>query len=141
MINFLRNLFFRDFLLKLFSLVLALLIWTIVSLAIRREVSPTAGVAAIPVDRTFSGIPILVVSAAADVRNFKVNPSQVEVTVRGEGELVKDLRANEIQALVDLTGVESARGFHKRIEISTPPGITHVQVVPEEVDVIVPQKR
>jgi hypothetical protein len=42
---------------------------------------------------------------------------------------------------VDLTGVEAARGLRKRIEITTPAGITLVRVVPEEVEVIVPGKR
>jgi hypothetical protein len=37
MINTLRNWFFRDFWLKLFSLLLALAIWKIVSLAIYKE--------------------------------------------------------------------------------------------------------
>ena len=141
MINTLRNLFFRDFWLKLFSLILALAIWEVVSLAIRREVAPTDNPTAIFEEHTFTGVPVLVVSAAKDVRDFKVQPAQVDVTVRGEGRLLQQLQASDIRALVDLTGIESAHGLRKRIEVSTPTGVTHAYVFPEEVDVIVPPKR
>ena len=62
------------------------------------------------------------------------------MTVRGEAKLLQDLQARDIRALVDLTGIESARNLHKQIEITTPRGITLVQVVPEEVDVIIPSR-
>jgi YbbR domain-containing protein len=80
-------------------------------------------------------------STAADVRDVKVRPSEVEVTVRGEGKLVRSLNGNEIRAIVDLTGIESARELRKRIDISMPAGITLVRVSPEEVQVLVPPKR
>jgi YbbR domain-containing protein len=141
MINALRNLFFHDFWLKLFSLVLALAIWGVVSLAIQREVPPTDNPIAILEEHTFTGVPVLVVSTAQDVRSFKVEPAEVEVTVRGDSKLLQSLKSSEIRALVDLTGIESAHSLRKRIEVSTPTGVSHARVFPEEVNVIVPPKR
>jgi YbbR domain-containing protein len=143
MISFLRTLLVQDLGMKLFSLVLAILIWLTVSVAIHKEVSPTAALtSANSEEQTYYNIPVYLVSTAADVRNFKVSPSVVAVKVRGESQRLKELQAKDIRALIDLTGIEAApRGLTKRIEVTTPAGITFVQAVPDEVEVIVPPKR
>ena len=140
MIKFLRHIFIEDFLLKLFSLVLALLFWLTVSFAIhQKEASPSPALTLNPEVHTFFNLPVVVMSSASDARNFKVSPSTVEVTVRGDAKTLANLQSKDIRAIVDLTGIEAARAL-KRIEVSTPAGVTHVRVVPEEVQVIVPQK-
>jgi YbbR domain-containing protein len=143
MIAFLRTLLLHDFWLKLFSLVLAILIWVTVSFAIHKEVPPaTALTNANSDEQTYYNIPVYLMTTAADVRDFKVSPSVVAVKVRGEARRLRDLQADEIRALIDLTGIEAApRGLAKRIKVTTPAGITFVQVVPDEVEVIVPPKR
>ena len=140
LINFIRELIVRDFWLKLFSLALAVLIWLIVSFAIQKESSPVAALTLTPTERTFSNLPVIVMSAAQDVRSIRVRPSLVEVTVRGDIKAVRALQANEIRVLVDLTGIEAARDLTKRIEVSTPAGISHVRVIPEEVQIVIPPK-
>jgi YbbR domain-containing protein len=140
MIAFLRHLLFQDFWLKLFSLALAVLIWLTVSFTQSGGGRSLFANPAIP-EKTYDGIPVLVMSSAADVRSVKVNPSEVQVTVRGDAKLLQDLQLRDIRALVDLTGIESARGLLKRIEVTTPAGITFVKVVPDEVEVNVPPKR
>jgi hypothetical protein len=100
-------------------------------------------------ERTFYNIPVLVMSAAADVRDFKVNPGQVAIKVRGESKKLQELetrlredpQARDIRALVDLTGIESARGLRKKIVVTTPADITFEQADPDEVEIIVPPKR
>lgn len=141
MIAFLRNLILRDFWIKLFSLGLAILIWEIIApaaykpgLAVERPGGRTSEI------QTNYTIPVLVMSSAADVRSFKVDPSEVEVKVRGDVRKLRELQAKDIRALVDLTGIESARDFRKQIEVTTPAGITFLNVVPDEVEVIVPSK-
>jgi YbbR domain-containing protein len=142
MIGVLRNLVVHDFWLKLFSLGLAFLIWYIVRpAAYKNEASPVAALVNAAPEQTFRNVPVLIMSAAADVHDFKVSPNQVSVTVSGDARRLSEIHANDIRALVDLTGVEAARGLRKRIEITTPAGITLVRVVPEEVEVIVPGKR
>ena len=139
MIAFLRDLFFRDFWLKLFSLALAVLIWLTVSF-VKGGGTTMAGLSGTP-EQTYVNIPVNVMAAAADVRDFKVSPSEVDVRVRGDANKLKALRPQEIHALIDLTGIEAARGLRKRIEITTPPGIAVVEVNPTEAEVIVPPKR
>lgn len=136
----LRDLLFQDLWLKLTSLVAAVFIWLTVSAAIRKEVDlasyPTAG----RVSRTVPGLPVLVVSATADARGFKVRPNTVSVTVRGERDSVARLRPRDLRVMVDLTGAETVRAARKQVDVSTPPGITYVRAEPEIVDVVVPPK-
>lgn len=145
MIHFLRNLIMRDLWLKLFSLGLAILTWFIVSAAVYEKPASAAAALAANLrseEQTYVNIEVQVLSTAADVRSFKVDPSVVAVTVRGETNVLDSLLARDIHALVDLTGIEAApRGLRKRIEVTTPAGVTLVRVVPSEVDVIVPPKK
>lgn len=142
MIDTLRNILLRDFWLKLFSLMLAVLIWLAVSSAIHRDVSPSAALDGVnAMELTFSNVPVLVMSTAADVRNFNVNPRQVQVKVRGDAKSLQMLQVSDLHALVDLTGIEAARGLKKKIAVTAPANITYVSTTPEEVEVIVPPKR
>lgn len=150
MILLVRNLLFRDFWLKVFALVLAILIWlTVWHFFISKDVSPAAALSTTrSEDRTFYNIPVLVMSAAADVRDFKVSPGEVAIKVRGEPGKLRSLeqrmrddpQAREIRALVDLTGIEPARGTRKKIVVTTPADITFEQVEPDEVEIIEPAK-
>jgi YbbR domain-containing protein len=128
MIKFLRDLFFNDVWLKLFSLALAVLIWLTVSLAVQKR----------PEVRTFSKLPVVTMSATGDVRQMRVRPALVDVTVQGERTLVNELRANDILIRVDLTGMKSGDFVKKRVEVSTLAGITLVRVEPQEVEVVFP---
>lgn len=139
MIAFLRHLIFDDFLLKVFSVVLAFLIWLTVSFAIRKQGAPVPPLARLD-QITFASLPVVVMSSAADVRNFRVNPKEVEVTVEGDARLLKDLRPEDIRVRVDLTGIEAAHDLRKRIEVSTPVGVAPVRVAPQEVQVIFPAR-
>jgi YbbR domain-containing protein len=141
MIKLLRHLFLDDFQLKLFSLVLALLFWLTVSSAIRqKEVSPSTGASLFTMVRVFTNLPVGVLSSSADVRSYKVNPSRVDVTVQGDPRALSSLRGDEIRVWVDLTNIEGSRNLSRRMDVSTPTGIAHLSVRPEEVQVMVPGK-
>lgn len=141
MIRFLHQVFFEDLPLKLFSLGLAILTWLTVWFAIQREVSPSA---ALPGTKektlTFVNLPVSVLSSAGDVHTLRVEPKEVQVTVQGDSRILSTVKSKDIRVLVDLTGIEPIVGLRKRIEVSTPPGVTHVRVIPEEVLVISPTR-
>jgi hypothetical protein len=144
MIDFLRNLVMKDFWLKLFSLALAVLVWNFVNAAVKKQVPPARAPESIiqPLQRqTFLRLPVVVMSSASDVRSFRVDPSEVAVTVQGDPNLVEKLLAKEIHPIVDLTGIESARDLRKRIDVVTPSGISYVRVDPPEVEIIFPTRQ
>ncbi len=141
MMTFIQNVVLKDIWLKLFSLVLATLAWLTVDVALRNSTSPIPSLSLAPTqEKTFAHLPVVVMSSAADVRSMAVNPKEVEVTVRGEGKVLRNLTPKDIRVIVDLTGVEAAHDLKARIEVSTPAGITHVRVDPEMVQVIFPAK-
>jgi YbbR domain-containing protein len=141
MIAFLHDLIHRDFWLKLLSLVLAILIWLTVSFAISKEVSPLSAFSSHEPEQSYFNVPVLVILSAADVREVRVDPGEVQVTVQAEPKALLELKPREIRAQVDLTGIESTRGLRKRIEVILPSGITLSRVVPDEVEVIVPPRK
>jgi YbbR domain-containing protein len=133
MIAFLRNLLFEDFWLKLFSLALAVLIWFTVTFVSQKDVRTES--------RVFSHIPVTVLSAAEDVRNFKVSPSEVAITVQTGVETLQNLQSKDIRAMVDLTGVAAVHELRKPVEVSVPAGVALLRVVPDHVQVILPPER
>ena len=141
MITFLRDLIFSDFWLKLFSFGLAVLIWFTINMAVQKEVSPAAPLTLAPTEqRVIPNLPVIIMSSAEDVRSFRVNPKEVEVTVQGDLKILNQLQNKDIRVLVDLSGIGAAHDLRKRIEVSTPAGVTHVRVVPEDVQVFYPPK-
>ena len=134
MITFLRNLVLEDFWLKLFSLVLAVLLWLTVTFASRKDTGADQRV--LP-----KMLPVTILASTEDAHNFRVSPSEVAVTVQGNPKTLQNLQTNDILAIVDLTGVGAARELRKRIEVSVPAGLTHLRVMPEEVQVIFPPDR
>jgi YbbR domain-containing protein len=133
MIEFLRNLVFEDFWLKLFSLVLAVLTWLTVTFASNKEIGTES--------RVFSNLPVTILASAENVHNFKVSPHEVEIMVRADPKTLQSLQSKDVRAIVDLTGVAAARVLHKRIEVSVPAGVTCLRVAPEAVQVIFPPDR
>ena len=136
----LRDLMTKDLSWKIFSIVLATAIWLTVhalSANASKRINPLDGM----MTRTFEAVPVLVVSAAADVREFKVNPRFVQVVVSGKPEIVNTLETKQIHVLVDLTGVVEAVDLKKRVDVSMPAGVTFVSALPGEVDIAVPAKK
>jgi hypothetical protein len=129
---------------KLFSLVLAVAIWLTVHKILGESAPPPIVVPPLPpspVAMTFTNQPVLIVSAAADVREFHVTPNVVTVTVSGQPEIMAALRESQVHALVDLTDIAAARDLHRRVDISMPTGVTLVNVEPAEVNVVIPPQR
>jgi len=133
----LRDWFIKDLGWKLFSVVLAVAIWLTVN-KILGETGSSAEPAIGDKQTTYDDLPVLIVSAASDVRNFRVKPDAVTVTVSGAPNVMAVLQANQIRAVVDLTGIESAKKLRRRVDIALPPGVKLVSVNPSNVEVLVP---
>src|SRR6185436_16729240 len=98
MISLLRHLVVHDFWLKLFSLVLAFLIWFTVSLAIQKEGSPVpAALCQKITERVFFNLQVFVNSSAEELRQSRVNPKEVAVTVSGDPAAVDSLTSADVR--------------------------------------------
>jgi len=133
MIIFARNLVVKDFWLKSFSLVLAILIWLTVRFSINGETSTSPWLALLgrAADEKVLTVPVHVPSGG--LQTFSVDPAEVQVTLRGDPKRLKDLRSEEIRVQVDLTGVETANGLLRPIEVILPSGISYTHVSHDDV--------
>ncbi len=125
---------------KLFSLVLATGIWFTVR-PVGREGMKSSNPLVASVPRTFTNLSVVVMSSAADVREFRVNPDMINVKVSGPSEVVAALIEHDIRVTVDLTEIESARGLQARVVVAVPPGVTFIEADPAQVSVVVPGKK
>jgi YbbR domain-containing protein len=138
MIDLFLAIFVRDWPLKIFSLALAVLAWLAVTFSIRNEVVPLTSSRS-AAERTFYNVPVVPLSADSDVEHFRVKPAEVDVTVQGDTETLQQLRSSEVRVVADLTGVRlDSTNVLRRVEVVTPPHITHMQTKPEKVEVVPP---
>lgn len=134
-----REILTSDFVWKLFSVVLAVVIWlTVQTSRTERSVDwrPLPGMNT----RTFESLPIRLVSAGADVRDFKVNPKIVEVIVGGRSDVLNALQEKDVRVTVDLSHADLAVDQRRRVSVSLPPGLAVIEISPAEVDVLLPPK-
>jgi YbbR domain-containing protein len=89
---------------------------------------------------TFENLPVLVISTASDVRDFRVAPGMVSVTVSGPTNVMEGLEVSQVRPMVDLSDIADAKDLNRRVDVSTPPGVTLLSVTPSHVGVILPPK-
>jgi YbbR domain-containing protein len=119
---------------KLLSLGLATSIWLTIHFTIQRTPKTTQNPASTASSLTLR-LPIAVMTAATDARVFKVTPSAVDVTIRGESSSVEKVKASDIQVYIDVVDVVDARSLEKNVQIHIPDGVNLVKVAPTEVTV------
>jgi hypothetical protein len=115
--------------------VLAILIWFGVEFSMNKDVSPWAALIGRSADETVLSVHVSV--PALEARAVMITPQEVQVTLRGDPRLLKNLPIADVHALVNLTGVESASGLRRQVEIALPQGIAYTHVDPPDVEVTV----
>jgi len=134
-----RELFIKDFGWKFFSLLLAAFIWYTVHKIIEEPKAAIVSPANVPV--TYGNVPVTVVATAADAHMFGVDSNSVSVTVSGAKEVMDVLQADQIRAMVDVSGLdEKSKELNRHVDVSVPWGVTVVDVEPAQVKVIPPKK-
>ena len=84
---------------KLSSIAMAMLVWFTASYGLERsELTPGSR-------RTFSSLPVVVMTDANELRDYVIDPSAVLVTFRGERRLLENLSPVDFTVFVNLTGV------------------------------------
>ena len=130
----LREFFIKDSGWKAFSLLLAVAIWLTVHKIIEEPKAAASEGAA-----TYDNLPVEIVSARGDVRDFRLAQTTIKVTVGGAPEVIAVLQANQIHATVNVTAdLAAGKDSRRRVDVATPPGITLISVEPREIGVILP---
>jgi YbbR domain-containing protein len=121
--RFIRNLFFKNWELKLLSLLLALFLW----------------LSLIPEEKTFSEktltIPLETVNVPPDMELVDKPEAQVDVTIRAPNRLISEISAANVVAKLNLqnaTVFQQAFPLNEAM-ISIPPGAAVVRISPNQV--------
>jgi len=130
-----RDLFIKDWGWKLLSVILAADIWW----TVHKIVDPTnTDAAAVGNTFTYDNLPVTVVSATADVHEFRVNPAAVKVTVRGPAGVMKNFKIGDVHAVVEFAETNLTRNVELPVEIVAPANVTITSVDPPRALVIAP---
>ena len=80
--------------------------------------------------------PVTITKPATDTREFKVTPSEVDITLSGEEKILRDLASREVRATVEIAEFKDGTNS-LRIHVYVPPrgGIELVGITPERVQV------
>jgi hypothetical protein len=114
---------------KIFSLVLASLIWFAVHAGLTLgSHGPEIG----NDTRLFEGRPITVLTPAADLGRYEVRPEKVSFLLRGDAVTLAKIRPQDLEVYVNLIETSSAR-MTRPIHIYAPAGTEVVAVNPAEV--------
>lgn len=126
-----RDFIAKEFWLKLFSLFLAVVIWTTVHFAMRNEsAQPGPGET-----RTFHKLAVAVLKSAHDARPLRVNPALVTVTLTGKAALLQTLTGADIAVFINLTDAQDAEGGSRTVQVRVPEGLAVLRVEPRTVRV------
>jgi len=131
----LRDFIQHNFWLKLFSLLLATLVWFLVHLGIEsgnpRPASPIINGVTIQYSRQ----PVRILKRPDDSRIFKVEPNEVMIKLTGEEAIIRDLRYQDVSAFVDMANSRSAHETNQQVKLDIPAGVFVMDVVPRTVNV------
>ncbi|MGP8021340.1 MAG: CdaR family protein [Limisphaerales bacterium] len=125
----------KDLTWKLFSLILAVALW--ITIHNLRETPEAADPFATVTAMTYTNLPVLAVSAGADVHNAQIVPNLVAVEISGPSDIMAGLQKGDVHVLMNLTGLDSARLLRRNVDVSVPPGVTLDRVSPTEVSVTI----
>src|SRR5688572_27163688 len=121
--------------LKIFSFVLATLIWFVIDANFHGPPQAKTPDNPLRPDATRNlQIPIVVITSADNRQVFQVDPTEVTVKVRGDANVVQNLTSKDIEVYVKLMNVQNPQGSF-RVEINAPREITVQELWPAHVHV------
>lgn len=111
---------------KILAVIVATLVWATLRSGFQERFKPGTV-------RTFTRIPITVMSSASDSRSFRVNPETVEITARIPDSLADGFLPSDLKVFVNLTEIGETEGLRLKIEVHSPPEVAVVNLKPSDV--------
>jgi hypothetical protein len=128
-----RPLIARNFWLKLGSLALAALFWSVIHFKVMTPFGR-------PVTHLLRHLPITILTEAHNTDSYQVVPPTINAVVRGPAGIIERLGETDIEVYVNVTGKDPANTLSRRVEVVAPKGVDIIQISPTSVNVIrVPQ--
>jgi len=131
----LRRILLYNFPLKLFSLMLAGLIWFAV-FSIQDEPKAVPGFAVGDVEKEFDQVPVSVLKSPSDTAVYTISPNAVNVTIKGDPKVLETLTARDVQVFIDFTEARSGARKNERkqdVQVRLPEAVDSIEVSPSYV--------
>jgi len=122
----------KDFGWKIFSVILALVIW----FTVRNGGDESGGPGLLSVQKTCTNV-VSAVFADVGARNVLIKTNTVLVTVSGSPDVIAALTPDSLHAIVNLAGIDAAHDTKFRVEVAVPPRVTLLNVDPPDVTVTI----
>ncbi len=122
-----RNIILHNFWWKLFSLLLAALMWLTIDTDFQRNERRVEAARDVVTESRlpFYGIPITLLNSPTNTNQYNITPEMVSVVVGGRDEkALDDLQARKVQAFVDVTDAEDEKQFRRPIQVNVPKDLT-----------------
>jgi hypothetical protein len=129
-----RSLILHNFWIKLFSVLLATLIWFAVQSGIEKKVQPPKNPITSPNTKNIY-VPVRILTQPGEAVDFKVEPAEIVISVTGEDANLRDLDPKKNVAYVNLTGFRSSRETNQQVQLDVPNGITVNSMLPRAVKI------
>jgi YbbR domain-containing protein len=123
----------HNFWLKLFSLMLATLIWFAVQFGIETGIHPALNPITNPIQRETIGVPIMVLTQPGDARVFKLTPDVVAITIEAEAAVLRERTKKDFKAYVDLTTIRHNETKTEKIRVHVPGDVVLISIDPQSV--------
>ena len=125
---------FRDYILdrfwlKLFSFILATLIWFTVQSKVQTPFRFATNPFRTKETREISR-PVRLLTLPTNNRRFKIEPVEVRITIRGNPAVLDRLEPGEVEAQVNLTDATDSAASYEVKARNIPPGIQVIETVP-----------
>lgn len=131
----LRRILFQNFPLKLFSLMLAGMIWFAV-FSIQDQPKAVPGFAVGDTEKEFDQVPISVLKSPSDTAVYTISPNAVNVTIKGDPKVLETLTARDVQVFIDFAEARSGARKNERkqdVQVRLPEAVDSIEVSPSYV--------
>ncbi len=130
----LRHYILHNFWLKLFSLVLATLVWVVVY-TVQTKSTTLPGFEEGKERLTFEQVRVAVIKLPSDTRLYRITPSAVDVTLAGTPATLKALKPGDLEVFINLANMRYETRIHEvqlhiraKVDVvSVSPAIVHIE--------------
>ena len=131
----LRGYITNNFWLKFFSLLLAVFTWMTIQASFQQHQTMLDA----PIDtiskRTFSSIPVTIMTPSYGTNHYRVDPPVVEVEVTGSEDALTKLNPKDVHVFVDTTSSGDAKLFRRSLQSQVPQGLSVTSLSQNQVNV------
>lgn len=131
----LRGILLNNFGLKLFSFFMALLIWFSVRFSASYDGARANSAFTRLTTLELIRVPVQILNPPTERWRGRVEPAEVDITLRGEPQLLRKLSAKDLVAFVTVADATNAAVSTNQIRVYTPNGVTLFQATPAQVRV------